>query len=337
MSFRLAIIGCGAIAEQGHLPGAAFSGEVQAVFLVDRSESRLAELSKSFGIANVSTKLESLRGCVDGAIVATPPGSHAEICSQLAEMGIPILVEKPIALSVAECERMAAAAEANGVLLAAGMTRRLFRSDRLVRQLLHSEILGRLLSFKVENGYDYAWQSASNFILSKSQAGGGVLMGLGSHALDSLLWLIGNPIRTEYYCDAEGGIESECRLEFVMEGGATGVMELSRSRNLRNRYEFVLEKGTIQAPFYGDEVSLSLSGGELSLKGLAVPTLAMEHVPVSTAELMAAELEDFATAVVTGTPPMAPFREVMQSIALIERCYAKPKLFDFPWMQQVRV
>jgi predicted dehydrogenase len=336
MTFRLAIIGCGAISEHGHLPGAAFSKSVQATFLVDKSERRLTELSKAFGVSEVSTNLASLCGKVDGAVVATPPGTHAEICCQLAELRIPVLVEKPVALTVAECERMATTAESNGVLLAAGMTRRLFRSDRLVRQVLHSGIFGSLLSFEVENGYDYAWQSASNFILSKTQAGGGVLMGLGSHALDSLLWLIGKPVTTEYHSDAEGGIESECRLDFQMENGATGVMELSRSRNLSNRYRFVLEKGTIEAPFYGDEVSISLSGSPLSLKGLALPIQATAYEPVSTAELMANELEDFANAVVEGTPPMAPFREVMESIALIEYCYSNPKRFGFPWMQHVK-
>lgn len=336
MTFRLAIIGCGAISEQGHLPGAAFSKRVKATVLVDKSERRIHELGKAFGVSEISTDLQSLIGRVDGAVVATPPGTHADICCQLADMRIPVLVEKPIALSVAECERMARAAEASGVLLAAGMTRRLYRSDRLVRQILRSGILGALISFEVENGYDYAWQSASNFILSKTQAGGGVLMGLGSHSLDSLLWLVGKPASTEYHCDAEGGIESECRLDFQMENGAKGVMELSRSRNLRNRYRFVLEKGTIEAPFYGDEVSISISGGPLTLKGLAMPGQATSYKPVSTAELMASELEDFASAVVEGTPPMAPFREVMESIALIEHCYSNPKLFEFPWMQQIK-
>ncbi len=187
-------------------------------------------------------------------------------------MQIPVLVEKPVATSVQECQRILDVSHKSGVLMAAGMTRRFFRSDRLVRQMIQSGLMGELKHFEVENGYEYGWKSASNFILSKAQAGGGVLMGLGSHALDSMIWFLGQPSSTVYKSDAAGGIESECVLEFVMPNGARGTMELSRSRNLKNHYLFEFEKGTICAPFYGDEIRICFPNGDLGIRGKRSPT-----------------------------------------------------------------
>ncbi|GAA5510429.1 hypothetical protein Rcae01_05937 [Novipirellula caenicola] len=205
----------------------------------------------------------------------------------------------------------------------------------MVREYIRSSVLGKLVSFNVENGYDYAWSSASNFILSKAQAGGGVLMGLGSHVLDSLIWMLGDPIAFEFECDSEGGIESECKVHLTMAGGAKGCVELSRSRNLENRYLFEFEKGTIYAPFYGDNVSVSLAGSELTLNGRSVPAGSPYAEVQSVAKIMSQELDDFADAVIEGKPPMATGEDAMKSIALIDGCYASPKILDFPWMQPI--
>ncbi|PHQ36756.1 Gfo/Idh/MocA family protein [Rhodopirellula bahusiensis] len=335
MILKLAIVGCGAIAEQGHLPGAMHSSEVAVTLLVDKQHERTKKLSEQFNVANTSDQLADVLKFADAAVVATPPGSHNSITCQLLEMGIPVLLEKPIALTAAECQEMVDFANKTKVLLAAGMTRRLFRSDLLLRDLIKDELLGDLISFSIENGYDYAWPSASNFILSKEQAGGGVLMGLGSHVLDSLIWMLGDPVAHEYWCDAEGGIESECRVDLEMQCGAKGSVELSRSRNLENRFLFEFEKGRLVAPFYGDNITLSLTSGALVLKGRSVPMSNPEAQVQSMAEIMAEELDDFAHAIRTGEPPMATAADAMRSIRLIEQCYSSPKLFNFPWMAAI--
>lgn len=333
MKFKIAVIGCGAIAETGHLPGSRYSELLDVSLLVDTNIQRANELAQKFNIAKVSDKLEDVPKFSDAAVVATPPGTHCKIACELMRTRIPVLLEKPIALSSSECHEMMRCAAENNVLIAAGMTRRLFRNDLLVRELVRKKILGNLIGFTVENGYNYEWPSSSNFIMNKSMAGGGVLMGLGSHVLDSLIWMLGDLTLCKYTSDAQGGIESECSLVLQTSNNSTGTVELSRSRNLSNKFVFRFEGGSLISPFYGDSLELQLDGYNLSLQGRSVPIASVDPPPQSIEHIMAAELEDFVNAISNKTDPMATIEDVTKSIQLIEQCYSTDDIFTFPWMQ----
>src|SRR5262245_30370488 len=116
---RLALIGCGAIAEQMHLPVLAGHEGLKLSALVDRDERRAARLAKGYGMPTVFRDVDDLPdGSIDAAILATPPFHHAPGSIALMRRGIHVLVEKPMALSLAEAEEMCRVADECGVLLA---------------------------------------------------------------------------------------------------------------------------------------------------------------------------------------------------------------------------
>src|SRR5262245_56296982 len=121
---RLAIVGCGAVAERCHAPALrGFDGFVASV-MVDRQPQRAEILKRGFPDCTTAADHSSLRGQVDAAIVALPGALNASVAAELLETGISVLVEKPMALSLDEAKRLEVAAAATGGRLAVGFIRR---------------------------------------------------------------------------------------------------------------------------------------------------------------------------------------------------------------------
>src|SRR4051812_33651475 len=125
---RLAIVGCGAIAELGHLPGAALCPDVEITLLVDRDEQRARALAERFGIARVETDFARVADQADAACVALPPHLHRVSAETLLGAGVHVLMEKPLATKLTDGDAMVAAARAADRVLAVAMMRRFARS-----------------------------------------------------------------------------------------------------------------------------------------------------------------------------------------------------------------
>src|SRR4051795_12512552 len=107
---RLAVVGCGAVAQIHHLPAIDHSSRVEAAVLVDADEKRARALAERFGVPEVKTDFKDLPGQVEAAVVALPNSLHAPVSIELLRRGVHVLVEKPMAMSVAECDAMIEAA-----------------------------------------------------------------------------------------------------------------------------------------------------------------------------------------------------------------------------------
>jgi predicted dehydrogenase len=119
---RIAVVGVGHLG-QHHARLLAAMPQVDLVAVVDTDPQRGAEIAAKCGTA-AHTDASTLVGNVDAAIIATPTTSHVEMALPFIEAGAAVLVEKPLATSVAEADRLVEAAAAGGTLLAAGHTER---------------------------------------------------------------------------------------------------------------------------------------------------------------------------------------------------------------------
>src|SRR5215210_1025760 len=231
---RLAVLGCGAVAQINHLPAISASDRVEAVVLVDADPGRARAMAERFGVPQSATDYREILDRIDAAVVALPNHLHAPVAVDLLRRGIPVLVEKPMALTVRECDEMIAAAEAGGATLAVGLDFRFFGATRWVKDFLAEGVLGELRGFDLRQGVIPRWPFATGYLLRKETAGGGVLADFGVHVLDLLLVWLGDWAAVDYRDDAQGGIESDCDLLLRMRSGLKGVVEISRTRNLRN-------------------------------------------------------------------------------------------------------
>jgi predicted dehydrogenase len=192
----VAVLGAGFIAEY-HLAGIAAASmdggaraEVRA--LAARSAGRAAPLSRRFGIADVVTEWRRAleRPDVDAVVICTPDDTHEEIAIAAAEAGKAILLQKPMAGTVASCERIIAAAERAGIDLQVSFMHRYFPEVEAARAMLADGVIGRVHSARIRNatpGPDW-----NDWFFAKANVTGGVVDQLGVHGIDLALQLLGD-------------------------------------------------------------------------------------------------------------------------------------------------
>ncbi|HEY0513505.1 MAG TPA: Gfo/Idh/MocA family oxidoreductase [Thermoanaerobaculia bacterium] len=332
---RLAVVGCGAVAQIHHLPAIVASDRVEAAVLVDADEKRARALAERFGVPEVATDFRDLPGRVEGAVVALPNSLHAPVSIELLRRGVHVLVEKPMAMNVRECDEMIAAAAAGRAVLAVGLDFRFFDASLFVRNLLRDGLLGEIRRFDLRQGVIPRWPFATDFLLKKEMAGGGVLADFGVHVLDLLLWWLGDLNLIEYRDDALGGVESDCEMKLATVSstggtGAAGTVEISRTRNLRNTCVFEGERATLEAGIWDSdpEIRLSIANREVALAGHARRE---GGSGLNFADVFVRQIDDFARAVRGRREPFVPGIEGRRSLALIEACYERRQPLVLPW------
>jgi predicted dehydrogenase/nucleoside-diphosphate-sugar epimerase len=341
---RVAVVGCGAIARDFHVPVLAGHPDVHLAALVDRDRDAAQRLARQYDVAIVLTDVGQLAaGSVDAALVATPPQSHAAITIALLRRGVDVLVEKPMAHTAADAQAMVAAAEATGRVLSVGMFRRLAPASRLMRSAIDSGVLGEPLEFVVEEGFIYDWPSTTLALMRKELAGGGVLIDTGSHTLDQLLSFFDGPAALiEYRDNARGGIESDGRLSLrIRHRGrdVPGTVELSRTRNLSNRFLVRCEHGSLELAT-GERNMVRVLPGDADLRdpasGRGAPyrlTAEWEHCkndgPFAA---FRAQIDDWLQAIRQRRAPYLSGASAAPVIELIAQCYAERQELAEPWV-----
>jgi predicted dehydrogenase len=328
---RLAVVGCGAVAQIHHLPAIAVSERVEATVLVDADAGRAKALAARFGVPKTATDYCDLPGQVDAAVVALPNSLHAPVAIDLLRRGVHVLVEKPMAMNVRECDEMMAAAVEGRAVLAVGLDFRFFDSSLFVRNLLKDGLLGDIRRFEMHQGVIPRWPFATDFLLKKEMAGGGVLADFGVHVLDLLLWWLGDWAEVEYRDDAMGGIESDCEMSLAMTSGVRGTVEISRTRNLANTCVFEGTRASLEVGVWepDPEIRLLIADREVSLAGRARRDGGSSGLDFT--DVFLRQIDDFAEAIRKRREPFVPGREGRRSLALIEACYARRKPLEFSW------
>jgi predicted dehydrogenase len=120
---RIAVIGVGHLG-QHHARLLAAMDDVRLVGIVDTKPGRAAEIGSKFGVTGFDHVRDLPLDGLDAVTVAVPTVSHVDVAGPLIEAGVSVLVEKPIASSLADADRLVEAAARRGVILAAGHTER---------------------------------------------------------------------------------------------------------------------------------------------------------------------------------------------------------------------
>ena len=331
---QLAIIGCGAVTELCHLPAARLLSEVEVVALVDTNLPRARSLAEQFDITHFQGDFDELPEGVDGVVVALPNNLHAAVTTELLNRGVPVLVEKPMALTAQEADAMVHSAENHQVPLQVGLMYRFSHGAALVKRAVEEGWLGPLKSFSMDWGQTYGWPLSSGFAFSKDRAGGGQLIDMGSHVLDLLLWWLGPASVVDYSDDSLGGVEADCTLTLVVEtpsGPIPGTVALSRLRNLGTGARVVGSQLTIEYDL-ASPATVRLWPTMWQPQGAAFIHDEGSARAQTWDDIYAAQLRAFAESISTGAEPFVPGKDVVDRVALVEKCYAERKPVHQPWM-----
>ena len=188
---KIAIVGTGIIAGL-HLDAIAKLDNCSLAALCDLNEAKLAELTAKYGVPGFTDyKKMPEEVDFDAVILNLPHGLHAEAAIFFLNAGKHVLVEKPMANTVEECDAMLAAAEKNGKKLAVGHIQRFFRPNRIVKDIIDSGELGKFCMYTEHRSINYFLDNRPAWFTSKKMAGGGIVMNYGAHAFDKLFYVTG--------------------------------------------------------------------------------------------------------------------------------------------------
>ena len=144
------------------------------------------------------TEQEVYDSDVDIVVVATPDHFHAEQAIKALEAGKHVACEKPLAPTVEDCRKIAAAVEKSGKLFMTGQVCRYAPAFKLAKQLLDSGRIGELASLECEYAHDYTKHPGYENWRKDPAVGREGFLGGGCHALDLARWLAGDP--EEVFC-----------------------------------------------------------------------------------------------------------------------------------------
>jgi scyllo-inositol 2-dehydrogenase (NADP+) len=192
---RVAIVGYGLSGRFFHAPLVAATSGLDLWGVVTSSESRQREVTAEYPEARVFTRPQELWDAAtppDLVIIATPNDSHVALASEAVDREIPVIVDKPLAVTAGEAEVLVARAERTGVLLSVFQNRRWDTDQLTLRRLLSEGALGAVSRY--ESRFERWRPDPDSTKWRETQApeqGGGVLLDLGSHLVDQALVLFG--------------------------------------------------------------------------------------------------------------------------------------------------
>ena len=193
--FRAALIGCGAI-HASHADVLAGSSSAELCTVVDVVESRAAEAASKYGCTAATDYRKVLEDpSIDVVHLCTPHYLHADMAVEALRAGKHVLTEKPMGLSLAQCEEMIRASDASGRQLGVCFQNRYNSNSLHLHDFVASGAAGRVLGAKASLtwGRDASYYTGSPWKGTWAMEGGGVLINQAIHTLDLLQWVLGMP------------------------------------------------------------------------------------------------------------------------------------------------
>jgi predicted dehydrogenase len=184
---RLGFVGLGWIGRK-RLDAIAASGAIHVAALTDADTSRIAEAKQIYSDARDIPSVEALLAeDLDGVVIATPNGAHAEQVLACLERGLPVFCQKPLATTAGDTQRVIEAAQNADRLLATDYSYRHVQGMSRLRDMIRSNEFGEVLSLDLI--FHNAYGPSKQWCHDRVQAGGGCLLDLGVHLVDLALWL----------------------------------------------------------------------------------------------------------------------------------------------------
>lgn len=189
------IIGCGGIAARRTIPEfKKMVSNAELVSVMDIDKQRAKDVAQKFSVPHYcDTEAELLGRNLDAVYIATPQNVHCRQTIQAAQAGKHVLCEKPIAISVAEVDKMEAACTKAGVKFMLAWCMRQNVYNRKMRELVQAGAFGKMVMGRAQLTCWYppipgAWRQDVKI------SHGGALLDMGTHCLDLLEWIMGTTI-----------------------------------------------------------------------------------------------------------------------------------------------
>ena len=334
----VAILGSGMIADY-HQQAVAAHDDLKLVAVSHYDEAKFDAISRKFGVPCLRFEDALRHPELDIVCICTPSGQHAAQVVAAAGANKHVLVEKPMALSLADADAMIAACERAGAQLGVTLQRRAEPLFKQVKEALDAGDLGDLTLASITLPYvrDEAYYAQAGWRGTWALDGGGVLMNQGIHLVDLLVWYMGDPLSVKASAKTlHRKVEVEdvlvATLEFANGALATVTATTTAAPGFPHRLEI-----------YGTGGGIQISGERVSSWQLAQPERARVTPVVSEEDKNAGAagdprgikatghinvMADFVTAIKENQPPAISGHEGRRSLKTILDIYASAGIGD---------
>ncbi len=343
---RVLVIGAGAVVEEHYVPPLRRlekAKAIQVVGVVDPNESRGRQIADRFKQARSYPDCQAAfqDGSYELSIVASPAGFHAENACAAFEHGSHVLCEKPMTTTVADADRMNAAAAKADRVLGVAYPRRFYANFADVARLVASGELGDELEFTYREGNTYGWPTATDAVFRRERSGGGALLDIGVHMLDQLTWIFGDPVVSRSYDDSfDGGVETNSLLALTFPR-ARGIMQVSWEYPLNNGLwirgalgEVMLDGADIRTYRRKTPQGWSLVPAETSWPADLSPTAEKRIRPGNIRPCFDAELVAMLRCIRYGEALPVTGVQAASVQAAIEQAYERAEPLNCPWLSE---
>jgi len=326
---RLGIIGVGNMGTI-HARNMKNIGNVTLAAVCDLVESRAGSLAAELRCKAFTDSSQLIHsGEIDAALIATPHYFHTTIGIEALEAGLHVLVEKPISVHKADCERLIAAHMDRKKVFAAMFNQRTDPHYFKVKELIDSGELGPItrVNWIITNWFrTESYYASGGWRATWKGEGGGVLLNQCPHNLDLLQWICGMPSRVTAKCSLgkwhKIEVEDEVTATLEYPNGATGIFITTTGEAPgTNRFEICGDRGKIVIENNRIQYTRNETGAKefctISKEPFASPGVWNIDIPANGNGGQHNEIiRNFIDGILNGVPLIAPAEEGIRSVEL---------------------
>ena len=316
------VIGAGGIADRRTMPGMMKAGNAELIAVMDTNAELIGKLKEKYNAKYAYTTADELIANpeVEAIYIASPVVFHAEQAVKAAKAGKHILLEKPIAMTVAEGKKVVEDVDNAGVLSACGFMMRFGAYNQKIKEIIENGVIGQVVSAKAQFTCWYpdmpnCWRQV------KKNSGGGAFVDMGVHCID----LIQHILDTEV--EKVSAIIDTKTFKYEVDDSSSVLMHLKNGVNAfveanfnipdaaaKWRLEFYGTKGCIIA--HDTIHQLDTGSVEITLDDGSHP-----EINVNCTDLYTKEIESFSNSILTGAPVEVPLKDGLQVQQIVEAAY----------------
>lgn len=335
MKIKWGVIGCGGIADRRTLPGMMLADNAELIAVMDANKAAADACKEKYNAKYAFDKMEDVLAIdeIQAVYIASPVFCHKEQAMAAADAGKDILIEKPVGLTSAEAEEIAAYCESKGVKMGVGFMMRFHSYHQAMKEIVSSGKIGEVVSARAQLTCWYP-EMANCWRQDMKLSGGGAMMDMGVHCVDLIRYITGLEVVEA------AGICGNQVFKYSVEDAGGVIMRLSNGAvayvdanfNIPDaaakcKIEFYGTKGSIFAQgtisqVEGGEIEVLCTGDALGYdanqdRGEVAPL----EVKVEFGNMYTKEIESFGRAVAGEAPVAITAADAIASQKVIEAAY----------------
>ncbi len=317
------IIGTGDVAEYKGGPPLYQVPDSELVAVMSRREEKVKDFARRHGVDRWYTEVDALLADaeVNAVYIATPPHVHLDVAARAAAAGKHILLEKPMAMTVHECNAINAMCQKHKVQLIVAYYRRFFPIVQKMKELLDAGAIGRPMRGRaLHTGYYQPREDGERAWLTSLEIGGGGFMrDAGIHRLDLFAYLFGKAVDVTAYADTvhfDFDVDDSSTVIIRFENGLHATAEFNWNVGLPlDEFEISGTEGRIYTRNLGKGELILESGSGIELFHMPAPAFVHHNL-----------VAHFVEALLSGTPNKLPGEEGMKATEICLAAYESSKL-----------